>query len=829
MLNSPLFSFCQADIFPLQAQAKTPLHTAWRTNPAPVNGTAAGYITLGYNIGYRIPPDVLIIDIDPRKGGNDSFQRLPPDIQSIPATVYTRDSGRHLYLKLPPELSGKKLRSKVPEFPGIDFLHHGRYVVLPGSSMPNEQGNPASWTIAPGACVPPPIAPPSLLEILTIPDKPLQGAISGPQYLSPVELNAVLAQIPITSYRDNDSWLRILMASHHATQGDGLEVFLQWSLQDDMYAGHEQLITQRWSSMSTDKSNPVTIRSLCSILSRHAAVPTWLTVRAGLPNNTNPSAFFSRISDPDESDTERVFNDFIVTIEQETRPTVLLTETALAIAINSTLTDSLRDILIKQIAKKTSSTPQSIRKDLKALTTEGKRQQRKTVETGACFSSLSLEELENLDKDQLFTLAARSVLIKLTEECHGVSPVFCNNEWYLWDGIKWNCSSSENRLQRTICTTLLQTGILTVSESIIRTTEGLLKILQGQPSTFFEPNREKVRIFTPAHVLDFDRNTGSWSVMEHHSRNLNRYVLATPYLPERGAAPAAWLKFLSEAMTSEQAQRTLACAIVYAAADCRPWLRKCFYLYGPKRSGKSTALTAIESLLGVDNCSALSIQQIGSKHGGITLVNKLANISNEMLSKKAIQDDIFKQLVSGESITVEPKFKAPFSFRNTTKLFFGANAFPKIGDESEATWDRLVVFSFPNSVPPEKADHYLEQKLFDERPAILNWAMQIFAEEFVKDECRSATEMDLQGRLILSEWQETNNPALIWAKERLERDPLTSLPIHVAYHDYTTWCHASGHYTAASNHFSRVLTKVLYRHDDKNGVGCFGGVKLKSL
>ena len=50
----------------------------------------------------------------------------------------------------------------------------------------------------------------------------------------------------------------------------------------------------------------------------------------------------------------------------------------------------------------------------------------------------------------------------------------------------------------------------------------------------------------------------------------------------------------------------------------------------------------IEGLLGHSNCSALNISQLGAKYGGHQLVGKLANISNETMSKKNFQDDIFK-------------------------------------------------------------------------------------------------------------------------------------------------------------------------------------------
>lgn len=831
---SLFLEFAHDSLFPLLPARKEPLQAEWRTSPC-LNGSTPTYLALGYNIGYRIPPNVLVMDVDPRNGGDSSFLQLPIAAQSLPVTVYTRDKGRHFYLSLPDSVPYTSLQSKVQSLSGIDFLHHGRYVVAPGSTMVDSQGQPSAWTLSPAAVLPPPPAPESLLSLILKPKKPLQVDSPAPalQYLSPIELEAVLSKIPVTEYRDNDSWLKLLMASHHATNGDGLDIFLQWSLQDPQYYGHEEIIKTRWDSLSTDKPAPVTIRTLVSALAKHGTIPTWLSIRAGLLANQRPEDVFKNLVQVDCPTTDSQFNDLVLRIESTDSPVPLLTEIALSIATCSTVTDSMREILFKQISKKTGVSIAQIRKDIKKLVEDqkkstGKPYLLKPPSGQVPLDQQTIEELENLDKDQLFTLAARAILQRLADEYYGVPPAYCQQSWWLWTGLKWSCQESNNVMDKAVCTTVLQTGLMKVTDTAVKGINSIMRIYQNQANDFFEKNREKIRVFTPGCVLEFDQSICQWVTRPHDAKNGNRYVISTAFDPEAGSEPPTWLRFLSESTTSEQARRTIACAIIYAATDCRPWLRRCFYLYGPKRSGKSTTLNLIEALLGRENCSSLSMTQIGSKHGSIGLLTKLANIANETLSKRAVQDDVFKQLISGESVSVEPKFKEPFSFRNHCKLFFGANVFPKINDDSDATWDRITVLSFPNSVPEDRADLTLERKLARERSAVLNWAMLIFAEEYEKDQCRSAMAMDPAGQGVLKEWQETNSPALAWAQERLLPDS-GAIPISAAYHDYALWCNSSGHYVTAINHFSRLLTKTFYKFSDAEGRNMIGGVKLKTM
>jgi hypothetical protein len=99
------------------------------------------------NIGIACggPKRLLVVDIDPDKGGEVTFANLEVEHGVLPETVesITPSGGRHVYLVVPAERpmpgnSAGKLG------PGIDTRGQGGYVVAPPSTV---AGRPYAWSV----------------------------------------------------------------------------------------------------------------------------------------------------------------------------------------------------------------------------------------------------------------------------------------------------------------------------------------------------------------------------------------------------------------------------------------------------------------------------------------------------------------------------------------------------------------------------------------------------------------------------------------------------------------------------------------------------------
>ena len=137
------------EIFPVDPATKAPLGTlahngmkSATTNPETI--TAWWTARPDALIGARIPKHLIVLDIDPRHGGLETWARiLDQSPQPLPVTRThasgRKDGGIHIWFKKP------DTTSRLTDGGGIDILHHGhRYSILPPSPHP-ATGLPYEW------------------------------------------------------------------------------------------------------------------------------------------------------------------------------------------------------------------------------------------------------------------------------------------------------------------------------------------------------------------------------------------------------------------------------------------------------------------------------------------------------------------------------------------------------------------------------------------------------------------------------------------------------------------------------------------------------------
>jgi hypothetical protein len=95
------------------------------------------------NIGARIPPSLLVVDVDPRHGGQARLAALQREHAALPPTRVSisgrGDGGRHLWFLHPGGVvSAARLGA------GLDLKTHTGYVLLPPSRHP-ATGRPYRW------------------------------------------------------------------------------------------------------------------------------------------------------------------------------------------------------------------------------------------------------------------------------------------------------------------------------------------------------------------------------------------------------------------------------------------------------------------------------------------------------------------------------------------------------------------------------------------------------------------------------------------------------------------------------------------------------------
>jgi putative DNA primase/helicase len=168
--------------------------------------------------------------------------------------------------------------------------------------------------------------------------------------------------------------------------------------------------------------------------------------------------------------------------------------------------------------------------------------------------------------------------------------------------------------------------------------------------------------------------------------------------------------------------------------------QKAVMLVGSGRNGKGITLQLLTRLLGAENTSAVTLEQLENDIYSMSgLHGKLANIGGDLNKTSLKNTGNFKTLSGGDLINAPRKFMTPISFENHAKFFFACNELPLIYDNSRGFWDRWLYFEFPYTFITQEeyaakeekknfkiADPLLKEKLFndEELKGFLNWAYE---------------------------------------------------------------------------------------------------------
>ena len=115
-------------------------------------------------------------------------------------------------------------------------------------------------------------------------------------------------------------------------------------------------------------------------------------------------------------------------------------------------------------------------------------------------------------------------------------------------------------------------------------------------------------------------------------------------------------------------------------------------LYGQAGTGKSRLLALIKALIGTDNISAQSLQDLtDNRFRSAELFGKLANICADLDARAISRTGVFKMLTGEDTVSAERKHAQPFDFTSFALPIFSANELPLSDDQSLAWFDRWLV------------------------------------------------------------------------------------------------------------------------------------------
>jgi len=226
-------------------------------------------------------------------------------------------------------------------------------------------------------------------------------------------------------------------------------------------------------------------------------------------------------------------------------------------------------------------------------------------------------------------------------------------------------------------------------------------------------------------------------------------------------------------------------------------------LVGDGGNGKSTVLEVLAAMLGDGSFSTVPLEKFEDRFSLAEMLGKRANIAHEMGDLDKASEGVLKQLVSGEPMTFERKFRDPFKARPTARLSFATNVLPRFSDKTDGLWRRLLIFPFTESIPVERRDRDLVSKLRAELPGIFNWSVQglaMLASEGFRD-----TETMLHSKQA---HREGLNPVLSWLEECTTVGSAFETSSSRALESYRSWCAENGFQSMNRTNWERELERL---------------------
>ncbi|CUB57419.1 hypothetical protein BN2127_JRS10_04113 [Bacillus subtilis] len=231
-----------------------------------------------------------------------------------------------------------------------------------------------------------------------------------------------------------------------------------------------------------------------------------------------------------------------------------------------------------------------------------------------------------------------------------------------------------------------------------------------------------------------------------------------------------------------------------------------FFLYGSGRNGKSTFINTIKNLLG-DYAKQTNSETFIKKKNDNGANNDIARLAGsrfvsavESEEGQQLSEGLVKQITGGEPITARFLRQEYFEFQPEFKVFFTTNHKPIIKGIDEGIWRRVRMIPFTVTIPKEKIDRKLPEKLSLEISGILNWAIEgclKWQREGLGEpkSIRAATdkykeEMDIIEPFIL---------------DMCFLNPLAKIEAKELYTAYSRWCDDEGEIALKNRTFYRLL------------------------
>src|SRR5512140_1309775 len=314
---------------------------------------------------------------------------------------------------------------------------------------------------------------------------------------------------------------------------------------------------------------------------------------------------------------------------------------------------------------------------------------------------------------------------------------------------------------------------------------------------------------------------------EHRPEDLLTQMTAVPWEP--GAVSEEWDLFLKRVMPEQEVRAALQAACGYSVTGSTG-SQVMFVHYGSGANGKSVFADVVSNVLG--DMSQSAPRDTFAGHGGDRHPTDVARMQGkrfittiEPRTGAGLDEDLIKQLTSGDRMAARYMRGDFFEFTPTGKIHYFTNHLPRVSADG-AMWRRIRLFDWAVTIPEEERVLDLAQVLVKEAGvAVLAWLVEGYAAWH-----RGGLPRTDSQRARVEEWASDEDTLAIWIDEKC----VVADDVFTSTHDlFLSWCEyaeASKMQPGTSSTFGRRLVeKGFVRHKSTGGLRGFKGLRRRML
>ena len=253
-------------------------------------------------------------------------------------------------------------------------------------------------------------------------------------------------------------------------------------------------------------------------------------------------------------------------------------------------------------------------------------------------------------------------------------------------------------------------------------------------------------------------------------------------------------------------------------------MQKFLMLLGNGGTGKSVIIHLFQKIIGLENCSSISLQDLNKRFYATGLFGKQLNACGDIPCKAMDNTDVVKKATGEDSIIYERKGQDAMQFISHAKLLFSSNDMPEnLEEKSDAFYRRLLVLDMNRVVPKEKRDTRLKEKMDSE----VNYAIYK-AVDALKDLYQNGafTESD-HSKEMIQDIQRASDSVKAFLDERIQRKKGEKIPKPKLYELYEDYCTEVDRKPLGKKKFYLVMERKGFYSRKSNGIYLYDDIQEK--